>query len=172
MADPPLLAEVCDYPSLLEAFRARIAALGTTGDALDELCLFGKGMTSKFLRNTPGMRMSTLSMLCLLMALGCKFVMVEDLAQLARVKQRLSRTRWTEKRLNRLKESMDANGGMRTEYKPRKVGAKRPSPFKGNSQWGRQMALRRRTLLTPAFIQRQCSAAARARWSFKRRIPT
>ncbi len=156
-----IIAEIRDFPSLLDAFRKRKAELGTTDDAIDDLCLFAKGHTSKMLKRVPSKHMTAITMMTLMMGLGCKMLLVEDTEQFAKIRNRLARSKWTQNRRN-------ATAGLRPGNK-RKSKAARINPFKGNSEWGRQMDMRAKTVMTPAFIKRQRTAAAKARWTKVRR---
>ena len=80
-----VVAEITDFPSLLDAYRTRLAELNTTLESIDHLCLFTKGHTSKLLKSVPDKRMSSDTMMTLMMGLGCKFLMVEDAQQMRRM---------------------------------------------------------------------------------------
>jgi hypothetical protein len=90
-----VIAEVRDYNALVQGLRQRIAALGTSFDAIDELLLLARGFTGKFLAPRPSKFMSARLFGDILSAAAVRLLMVEDEVQLERIKDRLTpRSTW------------------------------------------------------------------------------
>jgi hypothetical protein len=159
---PHVLAEVTDYPSLLAAFRQRVAELDTTCEALDDLTGFQSGYVSALLRRIPLKRMGARTLGDLLAALGMKFLAVEDAEQMAKVSGRLS------KAIRRAKPPTGSPATMTMLARSSRV-APRLYPLSGNPVRAKELSDRVVILTTPAFRKRRARMAARARWTKLRR---
>jgi hypothetical protein len=80
-----------DYSELIAALNRRRAELCLTLSELDELSGLADRHCSKLLSATPTKFIGTVSLPCLLAALGLKIIIVDDPAALERIKGRLAR---------------------------------------------------------------------------------
>ena len=142
------LAEVTDYDSLMEAFRARTRELKVTMETIDEVTGLQAGYAGKLLAPVPMRAIGRVSLGPLLTCLGLRLVVVEDLAALKKIERRLSK---------RLRPVRDANVTMPTRKR-------RKSIWKGVSEWGRLMSARRILKMEPAERVARARRAARVRW--------
>jgi hypothetical protein len=91
------LAIVGNYDELTAALRARVAELGTTFDGLDELSGLPERYTQKVL--SRGCKsLGRVSLGPILQTLGLKLAVIVDDEQTAKMRPRLARDRWPEKR--------------------------------------------------------------------------
>jgi hypothetical protein len=157
---PPVLAEVTDYPSLLAAFRQRIAQLAVATETLDDIAGLAKGHTSQALKAVPKKRLKAVTALTMMGALGMKFLAVEDAERLAKVQGRLR------KRIHSPKPTTGFATMTATKAEPR---GPRLYPLSGNSVLAKELSDRVCILTTPAFRVRRARMAAKARWTKLRR---
>jgi hypothetical protein len=149
---PPILAEVVDYISLLEALRARVATLDTTCESIEHVVGLQAGYATRVLSRVPQRRLEAATMLHFIQGLGCKFLLVEDPPQWAKVQGRLMKAI----RRPGLPAGGATNGGQRTARKQRNRAS---NPFKGDSAWGRAMRLRALVLTTQGARRRAARKA-------------
>jgi hypothetical protein len=143
------LAVVHSYAELIAALRARVVELNTTGEAVDELSGLPARYTAKLLAlPVPVKSLGPVSLAPLLGALGLKLIVAEDTEALEKIRHRLD-------------QRIGANAFLPTADQPRK---RAPSPFAGNSEWGRLMRARRTLLSSPRTRRRQARHAVRSRW--------
>lgn len=85
------IADVMDYGTLVDAFRARQRELGLTVDTIDRLGGFTPGHTGKLLGEAHVKKFGWLTLWLMMEVLGLKLIMVEDLAAVARMEGRWER---------------------------------------------------------------------------------
>jgi hypothetical protein len=154
------------YDGLATILRMWIADLGTTYEAIDELALQPARNTSKLLGPPRGRGrrrgLGQVSMGPILAALGLKLAVMVDAEQLAKVRHRLTPSRWTEARraTERRKLMEDAHACLEKSGKHRCA---------GDSEWGKRAQAAKMLKTSPEARQRQASIAANARWKAARR---
>jgi hypothetical protein len=93
MPEPPL-ARIENYDDLVDALRARAAALNLSRETLDHVAGLERGYCSKLLTPHPQLSMRTLGKLslgCVLGALGTEFLLIENPAAMIKLSDRLAR---------------------------------------------------------------------------------
>jgi hypothetical protein len=147
---------------LVAALRFRLADLGTTGETVDEIAGLPSHYTSKLLAPSHVRVLGKVSLGSLLGALGLKLVVAVDEEALAKIKHRLTPSRWSEKRRTRQRlKLMEAAAAVGQD-----ADAQRRALM---SELGRQSHAARMARTTPEERQRQASVAATARWKAARR---
>jgi hypothetical protein len=92
MTEQPL-AEIRDYNSLHEAFRARANQLGVARTTIDTIGNLANGHASKILAAAKVRCLGRLSFGAMLFALGVKLVMIEDPESLVQITPHLTKRR-------------------------------------------------------------------------------
>jgi hypothetical protein len=144
-ATPRQIGVIRSYDELIEAIRARILELNTTGESVDYVAGLPLRYCAKLLAPQRVRTIGSKSLAPLLGALGLALVVVEDEEQLARIRHRLE---------PRKKKAIEMRSAMRPDAKP-------------TNGWGLWMNAMRCLALSDA--QRSASArhAAKMRWRRK-----
>jgi hypothetical protein len=162
--DRRIIWEVTDYGSLLDGLRARLKELDVATATVEGVTGLTHGYVSKILRHRSGRlplsRMRPFTVGILLQGLAVKLLMVEDARELERIKGRLQRRGKSGPRVGEIKPRDACATMLAREHKQNPS----HSQWKGNTEWAQNMALRRATLLRPAYLKRIASKAAHQRW--------
>lgn len=146
-----MIGEIRTYDDLHAVLRARVAELGVTREALDEIAGLPRGYTGKILGHGQVKRVGPISLEPLLTALGLKLVAVDDEEAIARFGPVVEQHRTVRPRNFEL--------GPEVERRARELMHERAV------SGGRARASK----LTPEQRRQQASAAARGRWKRKRK---
>ena len=144
------LAEVRSYDDLLDALRARMASLCVSSETIDEVSGLPSRYVNKLLRPVPLKGLGPVSFGLVLGALAIKLVVFEDPEQLQKVASRLT--------------PRSPYGRMPTAQMPTAKKRRKPSPLRGNSQWGKLMRARATLKQTAAKRSQLARHAAKRRW--------
>jgi hypothetical protein len=142
---PRQIAVIQSYDDLHRALRERAAELQTTRLALDHLSGLQTGYVSKLLAPSPIRRLGPESMGPLMVVLGVRMIMVEDVEAMARIVPRLEQ-----------RKLHHASGGMPTRGR---------SANRGDSAWGKRMAALRQLNLSKHKRRAIARRAAKIRWA-------
>jgi hypothetical protein len=139
------LAEVRTYSQLIEALRQRSAAIGMTREQLDAEAPLQLGYAAKLLSPTPVRALGVQTMGPVLMTLGVKLVLMEDVEALERITKCA-------------KSAADANHTMPTTRKRKR------HRFPKGPEFAKMMRARGLVKQSPVERRKIARAAARARW--------
>lgn len=145
-----------NYQELHALIRARVGSLGVTFETVDAIAGLPSRYATKLLSPVPMKAIGKISLGPLLGALGLKLIVAVDDEALARITGRL---------VQRARNQVGADAGMHTPKRKKKRGV-----WKGNSQWGKVMAARRKLVLSESKRTSLARHAARARWRGTRPI--
>jgi hypothetical protein len=84
---PRVIATAGNYLQLVQAFRARLAALDIPYSTVDAIAGWAERYTSKLLAEEPSRNLGPLSLDCLLGATGLKIALIEDPETLEKIKR-------------------------------------------------------------------------------------
>lgn len=93
------IADVLDYDGLVSAIRARAEELNISRNTIDDVAGLTPGYASKLLAAVPLKKIGAVSLGPLLGALGMRIVLVEDLEQMRRVAERMTKRNAAQSRL-------------------------------------------------------------------------
>jgi hypothetical protein len=151
MTEGRRLATVNDYDGLLQALRQRSDELKISRATLDEISGLNSGYCGKLLSSQPVRGLGRTSLGPLLGAMGCALILVEDLAQVERIRKRLVKRKWWPK-------DKHAFHTMPTTRRRRRW------TFPSGPEFAKLMNARRNCALDPHQRSAISRKAAKARW--------
>jgi hypothetical protein len=151
------------YDGLTAIIKKWIADLGVNYDTIDELVLHPPRYLSKLLCRTPYAKsLGRGNLGPVLAVLGLKLAVIVDEDQLAKVRHKLTRTRWTDAHL--------AAHARRLALTREPLANPSRAQFRGNREWALAMHAKQMAATTPEFRRARASLAAKAGNEKRRRL--